>query len=281
MNAAAAHRLGETHDRLQGRHIADEFRGRGRSEFVQNMLALALSEADAEFKVQTKRTRNDVTIAPTSFRAGGERMLICRLEPERSEHPADDYPSDNLALLFRRGTEAIVFTDSKGVIEAVNEAFLRLVDVAHHADMRGSSIADYMARGQIDLNVLFDNAMRSGFMRVYSTKLCNNIGVWTPVEISVSYLNNRAKPSVAFVIRDAMRTEVVRATTGSRRDLAGGNVADLVGSASLKDIVSQTTDVIERMCVETAIELTSNNRAAAAEMLGLSLRRGICGDSGL
>ena len=191
-------------------------------------------------------------------------------QPGSSEHPTDDYLSDNLDLLFRRGTEAIVFTDSKGVIEAANEAFLRLVDVAHHADMRGNSVADYMARGQIDLDVLLDNAMRSGFMRVYSTKLCNNVGVWTPVEVSVSYLNNRAKPSVAFVIRDAMRTEAVRATTGSRRDLAGGNVADLVGSASLKDIVSQTTDVIERMCVEAAIELTSNNRAAAAEMLGLS-----------
>ena len=38
----------------------------------------------------------------------------------------------------------------------------------------------------------------------------------------------------------------------------------------VQEIVSQTTDVIERMCIETAIELTGNNRAAAAEMLGLS-----------
>ena len=48
------------------------------------------------------------------------------------------------------------------------------------------------------------------------------------------------------------------------------SVVNLVGSAPLKEIVSQTTDVIERMCIETAIELTGNNRAAAAEMLGLS-----------
>ena len=28
--------------------------------------------------------------------------------------------------------------------------------------------------------------------------------------------------------------------------------------------------MIEKMCIETAIEMTNNNRAAAAEMLGLS-----------
>ena len=39
---------------------------------------------------------------------------------------------------------------------------------------------------------------------------------------------------------------------------------------SLRDIVGETTDVIERMCIEAALTLTSNNRASAAEILGLS-----------
>ena len=38
----------------------------------------------------------------------------------------------------------------------------------------------------------------------------------------------------------------------------------------LKDIVAETTDVIEKMCIETALELTRNNRVAAADMLSLS-----------
>ena len=45
---------------------------------------------------------------------------------------------------------------------------------------------------------------------------------------------------------------------------------ELVGSATLKDIVSETTEVVEKMCIETAVDLTRNNRVAAAEMLGLS-----------
>ena len=48
------------------------------------------------------------------------------------------------------------------------------------------------------------------------------------------------------------------------------SVAELVGSASLKDIVAETTNVVEKMCIETAVKLTMNNRVAAAEMLGLS-----------
>ncbi|MEM6852759.1 MAG: helix-turn-helix domain-containing protein, partial [Pseudomonadota bacterium] len=45
---------------------------------------------------------------------------------------------------------------------------------------------------------------------------------------------------------------------------------DLVGRLPLREIVRETTDVIERLCIETALGLSENNRASAAEMLGLS-----------
>ena len=48
------------------------------------------------------------------------------------------------------------------------------------------------------------------------------------------------------------------------------SVVELVGSATLKEIVAETTNVVEKMCIETAVALTMNNRVAAAEMLGLS-----------
>jgi DNA-binding NtrC family response regulator len=43
-----------------------------------------------------------------------------------------------------------------------------------------------------------------------------------------------------------------------------------VGRRPIKDIVGDTVDTIERMCIESALEFTHNNRASAAEMLGLS-----------
>ncbi|MEM6733587.1 MAG: helix-turn-helix domain-containing protein, partial [Myxococcota bacterium] len=44
----------------------------------------------------------------------------------------------------------------------------------------------------------------------------------------------------------------------------------LVGRVSLKEIVRETTDVIERLCIEAALEVSGGNRASAAQILGLS-----------
>jgi DNA-binding NtrC family response regulator len=38
----------------------------------------------------------------------------------------------------------------------------------------------------------------------------------------------------------------------------------------LKEIVGETVDLIEKLCIEAALKLTKNNRASAADMLGLS-----------
>jgi DNA-binding NtrC family response regulator len=38
----------------------------------------------------------------------------------------------------------------------------------------------------------------------------------------------------------------------------------------LKNLVRETTDLIERMCIEAALQIVGDNRASAAEMLGLS-----------
>jgi DNA-binding NtrC family response regulator len=65
-------------------------------------------------------------------------------------------------------------------------------------------------------------------------------------------------------------------------------MTELVGRVPLKDIVRETTDLIEQLCIEAALELTGDNRASAAEMLGLSrqslyvkLRRFGMGDPGV
>jgi DNA-binding NtrC family response regulator len=47
-------------------------------------------------------------------------------------------------------------------------------------------------------------------------------------------------------------------------------LTELVGRMSLKDIVRESTDLIERLCIEAALSYTSDNRASAAEILGLS-----------
>ena len=47
-------------------------------------------------------------------------------------------------------------------------------------------------------------------------------------------------------------------------------ITDRVGRVPLKELVRESTDVIEALCIEAALKLTSGNRASAAELLGLS-----------
>ena len=178
--------------------------------------------------------------------------------------------TEDLSGFYQEAVDGIVFTDKNGMIAAANEAFLTLVDAPHLTKVRGRSLGDFLARGAIDLKVLIENAVRSGKMRLYATRLTSEFGNELPVEMSATYLNDRAHPSIVFVIRDASRVEAIRPAITSGREEGMKSVMELVGSATLKDIVSETTDVVEKMCIETAIELTRNNRVAAAEMLGLS-----------
>ncbi|MEL6607331.1 MAG: transcriptional regulator PpsR [Pseudomonadota bacterium] len=270
LNPAAAGILGAQRDDIAGGAFAQEFEGRRRGEFLESLANAAVTEGQSTVTLQARRSGADVCVTPRIFRAAGERLLMCRLELAGEGDSTHDELGENLSALFQEGVDAIIFTDTDGVIRAANESFLNLADVPHVTSVKGKSLADYLARGSVDLKVLLENAARAGQMRMYATKLSSEYGAQVSIEISVTYLNDRAHSCFVFVIRDASRVEAVRKPGVAVTDDAVRSVMELVGSASLKDIVSETTDVVEKMCIETAVELTRNNRVAAAEMLGLS-----------
>jgi transcriptional regulator PpsR len=97
-----------------------------------------------------------------------------------------------------------------------------------------------------------------------------DLGSATDVEISAVSVSGVEQPCLGFTIRDiSLRLET---ESKSSNDVfrSKGQMTELVGRVPLKDIVSETTDLIEQMCIEAALELTGDNRSSAAEMLGLS-----------
>jgi len=275
-NSAAAQILGTDPDSLTGSAFTQEFDGRRRGEFIEGLVISAGDETASAVLATTRRGKAEVVLHPIVFRAAGEKTLLCRIEPKQSANALASDLSQALGALFQFGPDAVVFTDMNGVIRSVNDAFLGLCDAGHVVDVKGKSLADFLSRGSVDLKVLTENAARSGKMRLYATRLDSTHGSQLSVEISATHLNAGGIPGYAFVFRDASRMEMVRDQSPTLpgpapvSDDAMRNVMDLVGSAPLKDIVSATTDVVEKMCIETAVELTDNNRVAAAEMLGLS-----------
>ncbi len=270
-NGVAAALLSVSTEDLVGAQFAGEFDASRRGDPVAALATQATSESTAPVTLTAKHSRRQLHVHPTAFRAAGERMILCRLaDASDTTRVPDDALSENLAGLYQEGSDAIVFTDQEGVVLASNEAFLNLVDAAHSSAVRKKSLGTFLARGAVDLRVLLDNARRVGQMRMYATKLASEYGSQIAVEISATWLNDRPDPVAVFVIRDASRADAVRRTGVTATDDGVKSVMELVGSATLKEIVAETTDVIEKMCIETAVELTNNNRVAAAEMLGLS-----------
>lgn len=270
LNRNAAKLLSASRDELMGGAAAQVFDGRRKGELLETLHNLAISDSFASMKLMVRASRLTLSIQPSLFRAAGEKLLLCRLESTDASSRIGDAFTDDLQSFYEEGVDAIVFTDASGVIRSANESFLTLADAGHITNVKGRQISDFLVRGGVDQKVLLENAARAGQMRMYATKLIGDYDGSRAVEISATYLADTNSPSFVFVIRETSRAEFGRPAAGSVSDDAAQSVMELVGNATLKDIVADTTDVVEKMCIETAVELTGNNRVAAAEMLGLS-----------
>ncbi|EBA14110.1 transcriptional regulator PpsR [Roseobacter sp. CCS2] len=269
-NSAAVALVDRPLENLIGNQLSGCFEGRKRGDMVDALASQAISDQNKKMTVDLRGNGGTVEVYPKLFRAAGERILLCRLVPESQSTARADALGHNLQALYTDGPDPMVFTADSGDVLSANDAFLDMIDVAHDINVRDRSIADYLQRGSVDFKVMTENAARAGRMRNYATKLAGAYGSPRAVEISVTKLAAGPKTVFAFVIRDANRAEVAQSRPHPTSDESMRSVVELVGSATLKDIVAETTNVVEKMCIETAVELTMNNRVAAAEMLGLS-----------
>ena len=270
LNAAAALMLGGSRQDLIGAAIAQEFEGRRRGEFLESLSNIASADAVSPVELIARRSQRKVRVIPKLFRAAGERLMLCRIEAPEHVNSPNTETIENLERLFHEGVDAMVFLDQDGIITSANDAFLKLSDSTHLAGVRGRSLADFLARGGVDLRVLLDNTRRARQLRMYATRVLSEFKGEVSVEISATFLADRPKPGFGLILRDASRSEMLRKPGFASGDDGMRSVMELVGSSSLKDIVAETTDVVEKMCIQTAVDLTRNNRVAAAEMLGLS-----------
>ncbi len=274
-NSQAGQLLGLKSDALSGSAFASLFANVSNAEFIETLVTATLSEEIEPVAATAARTGNALTLHPTLFRAGGQRVLMCRIKAasnELGEAELGGQPSGMADMFFRAAADAMLFVDQGGDVLSVNDAFLDLVGAARKSDVAGRSLADFLVRGQIDLGLMLGSTNSPGRVRVYATRMLDQLGTKLAVEISLTRLAELDKPVFGLVIRDASRLEPVRSAPGTSDSLpnSGEKIVELVGSATLKEIVAETTDVVEKLCIETAVALTRNNRVAAAEMLGLS-----------
>lgn len=270
LNSAAARLLGAPRNELLNAPIAQEFDGRRRGELLEVLSKYATNDTSGFLDLNVRRTAQRVKISAKMFRASGDRLLLCRINLSESAEARQSDRSAMLEDLFEKGIDGIVFLDGSGVIKSVNEAFLNLTDSHSQSVVIDRSFADFLARGAVDLKVLLDNVKRVGHLRHYRTRLNTDYMGEVSVEMSATLLQEKGKPLVAIVVRDSVVADSVIWPAAATDNEGLRNVMRLVGYSTLKDIVAETTEIIEKMCIEAALEMSGNNRAAAAELLSLS-----------
>jgi len=117
---------------------------------------------------------------------------------------------------------------------------------------------------------MLTNLRQRGSVRLFATTLRGEYGADAEVEICASSIVQAGEPCLGFTIRNVGRRLQTDARAGRELPRSVDQLPELMGRVPLKELVREATDLIERLCIEAALELTQDNRASAAEMLGLS-----------
>lgn len=215
---------------------------------------------------------DDVVVSASLFRDDAGVACLVRVAPPRGDPGGAVVPKlkSKLLKLMESAPDGFVVSGMDGRVITANAAFLELAQLPTEEQARGESLTRWIGRTGVDLDILTANLRKHGSVRLFSTTLRGELGEAAEVEISAVTVMNGGQPCFGFAIRDVGRRlqrepRIERALPRSLEHLT-----ELIGRVALKDLVREATDVIERLCIEAALNLTGDNRASAAEMLGLS-----------
>ncbi len=178
--------------------------------------------------------------------------------------------SRRLESVLERMPDAFTITDETLRIISANTAFLDMARLGNHEQAQGQLLTRFLGREGLDRNILVDNLRTYGYVRNFGTVLRNQFGETEDVEVSAVVAPDGDDTCFGFTIRRAPRRVGERSQTSPELRRSVEKLTELVGRVKLKELVRETTDLVERLCIEAALELTKDNRASAADVLGLS-----------
>ena len=250
----------------------------------------ALTELQREARSTTGVVAGEVTTADgvtlaagvTCLRQGNETRLLIRLA-------APSESTSDLALggdSFEHAPDGILITDQNGIVIAANSAYLEMAGIQDEQQATGRRADRWLGRSIVDLDILLSNIQSDRPLQLFSSLLRTELGAQLDIELSAVQTDYIGKPVILMFIRDVSRRINGEQTAEVHLPRSIEQITGRVGRVPLKQLVRESTDVIEALCIESALKLTQDNRAAAAELLGLSrqslytkLRRFDIGDS--
>jgi transcriptional regulator PpsR len=267
-NPAAERLIGAPGAALSGRAFADAFDSASRDQVIA-LLARAFGGANLTAQADVLSGGRVFTLAVSLFRQDRTSLFLARLTPRDTDiSTAMPESARRLIDVLERIPDAFVVADDNLRIVACNSAFLDLGALASAEQAHGQPIDAFIGRPDMDRNILVSSLRQHGVLKNFATVARNRLGVQEDVEVSAVHVT-ADEPCFGFSIRRASRP-AAKPHLVSQLPRTADQLSQLVGRMTLKELVRETTDLVERLCIEAALEMTGNNRASAAEVLGLS-----------
>jgi transcriptional regulator PpsR len=271
VNPATERITGQTAAKMLGEPFAKLFDAASQEDAAA-LLTSALTATRAETaKVKLSLDGLEVEAAASPYRRDRSTHCLVRLSSNALNLPQPPNDSAHVHAVIERMPDALVVTDGSLKIMTANTAFLDLVHYPNKEQVVGQSMADFLGRAPAERNIIVENVREHGYVRNYATVMRDRYDEFQDVEVSVVSAKERDASWFGFHIR-AVRRPAAAERSPIAPDLHRSveQLTELVGRVKLKELVRETTDIVERLCIEAALELTKNNRASAAELLGLS-----------
>lgn len=270
-NPAAANELGMPVNVIGGKDLAALFAPAALRP-LERLAATAIAQGRAGTEALSGRDGRTYTVTASTFGQGHMLRLILRISS--SETAASTRVSGPLMLALENLPDGLVIADEDLRIVTANRAFAEMVHLSGPSTLAGTKLSDYLGRSQTDLNVLLSAIRTNGAARNFATVLRDRFGAEDDIEVSGVLTQDTGGTLYGFSIRNVARRLSADPAIGEELPRSVEHLTNLVGRMPLKDIVRDSTTLIERLCIEAALRLTDDNRASAAEILGLS-RQGL------
>jgi len=266
-NPAAGKLLAKPTNRIINRQFPRGFSDNS-NDAIEELLVRVRAAGRAEaIIVRSANDHRSFRLNASLVRREEGQFFLIRLRA--SEETSRDDTMQRMIDIIQRSPDAFVITDPDGRILTTNKAFLDLVSVATDLQVVNQSLDRWLGRPGVDASLLIRNLRNRPEVRHFTTTVYPEFGQPIEVELSAVSALESDEPCFGFIIRRVLAPvrshENEEALPRSLKEMT-----ELVGRVPLKDLVRETTDIIERMCIESALEMTKGSRAAAAEMLGLS-----------
>lgn len=270
-NPVACGLMGMTAARVIGRSFRDLFHSDSQNA-VQNLFGMtrSLGRSD-ELAVCLRDGATDLTISASLFRNESANHVLVRLT---LTHGGADLRSGKNSVpvldVVKGLPEGFVVIDTNNLVLEVNKSFLEMAEIATAEQARGEPLDRWLGHKGVDVNLIVSNLRDHGSIRDFATIVRGEFGGSEEVEVTAVAVTDVPRPCIGMVIRQMRRRPAAQTDRGAAFSQSVEHLAELVGSVPLKDLVRETTDMIEQMCIEAALKLTDDNRASAAQILGLS-----------